>query len=83
MTVKLMNEHHLEAAQTYLMLHMSKCHIVGNHMLRLKVQCTISLLEQRLSFTNSLITDHVQQYVRLDLVQNFFNSDYIPDKVFL
>ena len=38
MSVKLLTEHHLEflslkeAAQARLSLHMSKCHIVGNHM---------------------------------------------------
>ena len=38
MTVKLLTEHHLEflslkeAAQARLSLHLSKCHIVGNHM---------------------------------------------------
>ena len=41
MTVSLLTEHHLEflslkeATQTHLSLHMSKCHIVGNHMSRL------------------------------------------------
>ena len=41
MTVKLLTEHHLEflslkeAAQACLSLHMSKCHIVGNHMSQL------------------------------------------------
>ena len=42
MTVKLLTEHHLEflrlkkgAAQARLSLHLSKCHIVGNHMLQL------------------------------------------------
>ena len=40
MTVKLLTEHHLEflsfseAAQACLSLHLSKCHIVGNHMSR-------------------------------------------------
>ena len=39
MSVKLLTEHHLEflslkeAAQACLSLHLSKCHIVGNHML--------------------------------------------------
>ena len=38
MTAKLLTEHHLkflslkEAAQALLSLHLSKCHIVGNHM---------------------------------------------------
>ena len=42
MTVKLLTEHHLEflrlkeAVQACLSLHMSKCHIVGNHMSQLK-----------------------------------------------
>ena len=41
MTVKLLTEHHLrflskkEAAQARLSLHLSKCHIVGNHISRL------------------------------------------------
>ena len=41
MSVKLLTEHHLEflslkeATQAHLRLHMSKCHIVGNHMSRL------------------------------------------------
>ena len=41
MIVKLLTEHHLdflnfnEAAQTPLSLHLEKCHIVGNYMLRL------------------------------------------------
>ena len=45
MTVKLPTEHHLEflslkeAAQVRLSLHLSKCHIVGNHMLRLHYTC--------------------------------------------
>ena len=40
MSVKLLTEHHLkflslkEAAQAHLSLHLSKCHIVGNHMSR-------------------------------------------------
>ena len=42
MTVKLLTEHHLEflslkeAIQAHLSLHLSKGHIVGNHMSRLK-----------------------------------------------
>ena len=41
MIVKLLTEHHLEflsleAAQAYMSLHMSKCHIVGNIMPQLK-----------------------------------------------
>ena len=35
-SVKLLTEHHLQAAQTRLSIHLSKCHIVGNHMSRLK-----------------------------------------------
>ena len=41
LSVKLLTEHHLEflslkeAAQACLSLHLSKCHIVGNHMSRL------------------------------------------------
>ena len=41
MSVKLLTEHHLEclrlkeAVQARLSLHLSKCHIVGNHMSRL------------------------------------------------
>ena len=41
-TVKLLTEHHLEflslmeVAQAGLSLHLSKCHIVGNHMSQLK-----------------------------------------------
>ena len=35
MSVKLLTEHHLEAAQARLSLHLSKCHIVGNLMPRL------------------------------------------------
>ena len=40
MTIKLLTEHHLEfqsleAAQARLSLHLSKCHIVGNHMSQL------------------------------------------------
>ena len=41
MNVKLLTEHHLEflslkeAAKDGLSLHLSKCHIVGNHMSRL------------------------------------------------
>ena len=41
MIVKLLTEHHLEflslkkAAEARLSLHMSKCHIVGNHMSQL------------------------------------------------
>ena len=42
MKIKLLTEHHLqflslkEVAQACLSLHLSKCHIVGNHMSRLK-----------------------------------------------
>ena len=45
MSVKLLTEHHLEflslkgAAQAGLSLRLSKCHIVGNHMSRLKCLC--------------------------------------------
>ena len=31
----------MEAAQVRLSLHLSKCHIVGNHMLRLKSSCYV------------------------------------------
>ena len=37
MTVKLLTEHHM-AVQAHLSLHLSKCHIVGNHMSRLTYQ---------------------------------------------
>ena len=46
MIVKLLTEHHLEflslkeAAEARPSLHMSKCHIVGNHMSRLKFNMT-------------------------------------------
>ena len=49
-SLKLLTEHHLEclslkeAAQARLSLHLSKCHIVGNHMSRLK--CTFSYHEE-------------------------------------
>ena len=42
MNIKLLTEHHLqflslkEVAQARLSLHLLKCHIVGNHMSRLK-----------------------------------------------
>ena len=36
MIVKLLSEHHLEAAEARPSLHLSKCQIVGNLMLRLK-----------------------------------------------
>ena len=48
MIVKLLTEHHLEflsvkrAIQARLSLHLSKCHIVGNHMSRLI--CVLSSL---------------------------------------
>ena len=35
MTVKDITEHYLKAAHASLSLHLSNCHIVGNHMLRL------------------------------------------------
>ena len=48
MTLRLLSEHHLEllslteAAQAHLSLHLSKCHIVGNHMSRLNYEsCAI------------------------------------------
>ena len=47
MIVKLLTEHHLEflslkeAAQACLSLHLSKCHIVGNHMPRLILYCSL------------------------------------------
>ena len=47
MSVQLLTEHHLrvlslkEAAQACLSLHLSKCHIVGNHVSRLKSQQTL------------------------------------------
>ena len=34
----------MEAAQAHLSLHLSKCHIVGNHMSRLKVILTCATL---------------------------------------
>ena len=50
MTVKLLSEHQLEkinfkmlAAQARLSLHLSKCHIVGNQMLRLRYTQMIKL----------------------------------------
>ena len=51
MTVKLLTEHHLEclrlkeAVQARLSLHMSKCHIVGNHMSQLISVFVVSFLE--------------------------------------
>ena len=47
MTVKLLTQHHLgflslkEAAQAHLSLHLSKCHIVGNHMSHFKYWDTL------------------------------------------
>ena len=45
MIVKLLTEHHLEflkkAAQAHLSLHLSKYHIVGNHMTRLNYSHTV------------------------------------------
>ena len=48
MIVKLLTEHHLEflsvkeAVQAPLSLHLSKCHIVGNHMSWLKLSVNTS-----------------------------------------
>ena len=47
MNIKLLTEHHMdflglkEAEQARRSLHMSKCHIVGNHMLRLFFDYTL------------------------------------------
>ena len=47
MIVKLLTEHHFEflsleeAAHARLSLHLSKCHIVGNHISRLKLDSTL------------------------------------------
>ena len=38
MIVKLLTEHHLEAAEARLSLHLSKCQIVGNLMHRLLIE---------------------------------------------
>ena len=49
MSVTLLTEHHLEflslkgTAQALLSLHLSKCHIVRNHMPRLKMCCLIAV----------------------------------------
>ena len=50
MSVKLLMEHHLEpeAAQATLSLHLSKCHIVGNHMsgfFTIKNESTVNVLK--------------------------------------
>ena len=48
MIVKLLTEHHLEclslkeAAEAHLSLHLSKCQIVGNLMLRLIIFCSFT-----------------------------------------
>ena len=60
MIVKLLTEHHLEvlslqkAAQARLSLHLSKCHIVGNHMAWLKYVILTGCLHMP-------IFDHVNQ----------------------
>ena len=47
MTIKLLTEHHLEflrleeAAEARLSIHLSKCHIVGNHVSQLIYKCTL------------------------------------------
>ena len=56
MNIKLLTEHHLEfvslkkeAAQAHLSLHLSKCHIVGNHMswLKYSVQVILGIDERK------------------------------------
>ena len=55
MTVKLLTEHHLEflrlngAAQACLSLHLSKYHIVGNHMLWLNVLIKMNIVITKLT----------------------------------
>ena len=62
MIVKLLTEHHLEflslkeAAQAGLNVHLSKYHIVGNHMSRLKKR----ILGERLLISGKASTMHVE-----------------------
>ena len=66
MTVKLLTKKHLEAAQARSSLHLSKCYIVGNHLLRLisyepwlgisnNVVCATSKASDQPAHTHSLI----------------------------
>ena len=70
MSVKLLTEHHLEflslkeTAQARLSLHLSKCHIVGNHMSRLNYSLS------------KLVFLHFSQYEQVSLIsQTLFFSD--------
>ena len=60
MSVQLLTEHHLEfislkkkATQARLSLHLSKCHIVGNHMSWLNYKSVITLVMCEMHILNS------------------------------
>ena len=61
MTVNLLTEQHLEflslrgGDRAHLSLHLSKCHIVGNHMLRLNyLFCMYTILKLKFEFNTVL-----------------------------
>ena len=89
-----MTEHHLEflslkeAAQARLSLHLSKCHIIGNHMSRLKcVWGSVSLQQlhlyghkqQKASLT---ITDNNRKVIIL-IVDDSCSSTAFPEKTII
>ena len=74
MTAKLLTEHHLEAVQARLNLHMSKCHIVGNHVSRLT-------LENSGRLTPCIRVKHIHvpdliKYIHYNLIRLFYIVKY-------
>ena len=89
MTVKLLTEHHLEiltlkeAAQTCLNLHLSKCHIVGNHMSRPKCMLskynnscitTVMLTKSRVTHNIVMHIDHNSTQFASSFIKHYFIS---------
>ena len=80
MGVKLLTEHNLEflslkeAVQARLSLHLSKCHIVGNHMSRLKYELLMLNLDMS-CFENSVNPDQLVSMKQADQDPHcFFHS---------
>ena len=76
MSVKVLTDHHLEflslkeAAEARLSLHLSKCHIVGNHMSRLIYQVVLQIYSFRILFLYFQIVLSLSQK-RCSLIRNF------------
>ena len=94
MPVKLPTEHHLDfislkgAAQARLNLHLSKCHIVGNHMSRLKSIFWLSWKDDWMPWTEQrnmslIFTFPIYSNILLDEVHLIHRGSYMSAHVLL